>query len=774
VGATVTIIAQTEMGEPGAYEQVRTGPDGSFILDPQRAWATPTTRLGVLAVKKGYGAAGVRIEPKGARTGLKLRLGRPVAVSGTVRDPAGKPVPGVRVSVVSGSLSGYVAIPEMIDALATRTDRSGRFRLPNLTDAAHLGVRYHHPRFARWDRWFNTSEQSDLSVTLQPAARIQGRALFEGTRRPAAGVTVVGQYHGQGGRGYSPPARAVTDRQGRYRLQGLYPGDYSVRIEYGKAAGQWVAAERDLNDLRPGKEAVAPDLVLTRGTLVTGRVLDAETRQPIADVPIQSNQTGSNRWRPGPRATTDREGRYQLRVPPGEWRVQAEGREGYINPWSEPREPPFVMVSAKGNKTANFTLEPGAMIRGVVLDPNGKPDGGATISGHMVWEHRVRPDGTFTIHGLREGMPGQFMVRGSNRQHQAFLEATPRKVAIDAVMVRLVPCVPVTGRITDAQGKPMAGAAVNSERRLNIRNGWTIARMDQTRSGADGRFTLWVLPGMPYHLRFSREGYGFLRKADFVAEAKGADMGALALIRADRSITGRVMDSDGNPVPKVRINAYSPEHDGEGHREFVTDAQGRYRITGLAPGKFQVNANHPTLGFDARNDVEAGATNIELVLMPNGPRPIRAKPRIKPGDAAPEIAVARWLNGKPGAKLKELRGRVVVLQFASPYNPAVEAANRRLNALQRRHGKRVAVLALYDASLPESETTAFVKSQGIAYPAGMVAESRQLGWNSASFRRYGIDAVPSVVLIDRRGRVRAVNPEPATLEAEVQRLARGL
>jgi hypothetical protein len=298
-----------------------------------------------------------------------------------------------------------------------------------------------------------------------------------------------------------------------------------------------------------------------------------------------------------------------------------------------------------------------------------------------------------------------------------------------------------------------------------------MAPVDVARPDAQGRFTLWVLPGLPQEVRASAEGYGEAKKADFIAPTAGADLGMLSLMPANRSIAGRVTDMNGQPMAGVQVNVWGEGQPGR-PQQVVTDAAGRYRISGLAAGKVQVNVQHPPSGFDFRDGVETGATNVDFVLIPE-PAPAGPTPRLKPGDAAPEITVARWLTGPRAPRLQGLRGQVVVLQFACAHNPAVEAETARLDALRRRYGRLgVTFLSIYDASLPTAETAAYVKAQGITHPVGMVAASPQLGWNSPAFRSYGVSAVPSLFVIDRAGRVRAVDPSLLELEQMLQRLAR--
>jgi hypothetical protein len=51
-----------------------------------------------------------------------------------------------------------------------------------------------------------------------------------------------------------------------------------------------------------------------------------------------------------------------------------------------------------------------------------------------------------------------------------------------------------------------------------------------------------------------------------------------------------------------------------------------------------------------------------------------------------------------------------------------------------------------------------------------VPPSPQLGWNSAPFRRYRVHSVPVLFLIDRQGKVRAVNASRDELDQAIGKL----
>lgn len=125
---------------------------------------------------------------------------------------------------------------------------------------------------------------------------------------------------------------------------------------------------------------------------------------------------------------------------------------------------------------------------------------------------------------------------------------------------------------------------------------------------------------------------------------------------------------------------------------------------------------------------------------------------------APEIVASEWIGQKP-AKLSELRGRVVVLDFWATWCKPCIVTMPKINSLQQRYKDRgLVVLGLTKffgevnrrPVTPAAELAslrAFRAQHGLDY-GFVVADT---GENDAS---YGVGPIPTAVLIDRRGRVR--------------------
>lgn len=129
------------------------------------------------------------------------------------------------------------------------------------------------------------------------------------------------------------------------------------------------------------------------------------------------------------------------------------------------------------------------------------------------------------------------------------------------------------------------------------------------------------------------------------------------------------------------------------------------------------------------------------------------------GAVAPEISVKAWVNGEPAA-LADLRGRVVLLEFWATWcKPCVEIF-AKLKGLDEEYAERgLTILALtrhYSAVPGAAEAQAaeielvrkFIQDRGIRFGVGVSEDDR-------TQKLYGATGVPVVVLIDRRGVVRA-------------------
>jgi thiol-disulfide isomerase/thioredoxin len=120
------------------------------------------------------------------------------------------------------------------------------------------------------------------------------------------------------------------------------------------------------------------------------------------------------------------------------------------------------------------------------------------------------------------------------------------------------------------------------------------------------------------------------------------------------------------------------------------------------------------------------------------------------GRPAPALALAVVANGTPGAKMttKDLEGRPILLDFwASWCGPcAMEAPV--VDRVARRFEQRGLVVLGVNVADPPEVIRAYAVQKGLHYPMTIDADG-------AASHGYGVEKLPSLVVIDRKGNVLA-------------------
>lgn len=240
---------------------------------------------------------------------------------------------------------------------------------------------------------------------------------------------------------------------------------------------------------------------------------------------------------------------------------------------------------------------------------------------------RVEPDGC-------DRVPAGRPVRSDDGEDQS-------------VTVTLWGAVPVRGLVTDAEGRPIAGAALHSQ--------WDreLGPLPVAVSDARGRVSARI------GSRFSIVAPGFLRTGemqlgDLPQDDGGVRTFEVALERAERTLAGLVVDAAGEPVPGALVSASESrptERPGvvDGlESTAITDAGGRFRFAHGFAGdraKLVVLAR----GFapsQAWLDADDAWDRQTIVL--GGGRTIRVLVRDEDGEPLPEVTVeaqlGRWAS----------------------------------------------------------------------------------------------------------------------------------
>jgi beta-lactamase regulating signal transducer with metallopeptidase domain/protocatechuate 3,4-dioxygenase beta subunit len=399
-GATVA-SARSRRGGVGPYgrdadlqeiDRVATDADGRFSLtiidsesgsepnpdDPDR-WRRPA----IVARAPGFGPAWAKTLAREVTEDQPIRLVRDdVPISGRLVDLEGRPVAGASIRVdslwtaesaaavdrwlktldsapVEGERpqSHYFPITERCPAIeaslaAARatTDADGRFRLSGLGRDRLAILDITGPSIAMRRIQVVTRKMANVqgrhldepglqdptyydaspTIVSEPGRPIEGVVRDAGTKAPIKGVMVTAQQLSGSIMSIEGLITAKTDAEGRYRLVGLPKGDAHVLSVYPPLDQPYFVTDFLKISAAPGIEPVKFDIALHRGVWIDGRVSDAKTGQPVRAVihyyPYLANthaQTFPNFRLPmsanwtGDRCHTDDQGRFRVVGIPG-------------------------------------------------------------------------------------------------------------------------------------------------------------------------------------------------------------------------------------------------------------------------------------------------------------------------------------------------------------------------------------------------------------------------------------------------------------------------
>ena len=486
-------------------------------------WLEPWT-CQIVAHKRGQAMSWVRTPGNGIVDGGDIRLGKPVSVSGAVRDVNGVLLPQVLVRAETVEKTGEkLQFDSMGDAppwVETRTDEHGRYTISDLPAGGSIvlevslcgaGESYRADEMGPDLGSIDLAKHRgpvDIQLIRQP--RIQGRLLTE-EGEPAGGVTI--RLHGpmKGNPHSIFSGDSVTDEKGRYEF------DLTV-------AGTWTLVVTDKRYARVLTKDLTVDLgdsvdlgttILGRSATIEGRVLDAASGVPVGGAYVDAHVRGQDQRSTGPAVVTEADGRFTVSALPGEVVLSVGGPKGYtgnqrvttetvdgqtfVRITSDPDRPSYRIVDGKAGATVTgiaLYVMPSATVEGMVLGPDGEAWRYGGYVSVEIDRARVRTnvypasggnagmDGAFSASGLFSGVPFIAALYDEERALGGGARVTPKTGAPTPVTIEMKPLATVVGRVLMPDGGPAAGVDVGFMH-VHGRRGSVFATTD-----ADGGFKM--------------------------------------------------------------------------------------------------------------------------------------------------------------------------------------------------------------------------------------------------------------------------------------------
>ena len=363
----------------------------------------------------------------------------------------------------------------------------------------------------------------------------------------------------------------ATDAQGRWHLD-VAPKDASRVWVFVKHPRYRPRAGEDVASL--GRDSV---IVLKKGLNVTGQIVDAAGRPVKGARAVMGRQT----WNSPPATTTDAKGAFSLEHcdrGPTIITVQAEGFAPQIRD---------VLVEERTPSVVIRLTEPASIVRGKVVDVEGKPVIGAFVAadtwrGHRSIQFRVDTDqdGRFAWRNA----PGDVVRYDIGHEGYMASRQLPLTASDQEHVVTLYPKLMITGRVTDAEtGHPLLTVRVVRGRRFEERDPVRWLQNEGV-DVAGGQYSVqFDEPSAALLVRVEAPGYKPAESRAF-RPSEGRQTFDFKLHRADGHI-GLVLLPDGKPVPGVEVVLATRENP-----------------VSLRSGRFDRDANAPrfTTGPDGR------------------------------------------------------------------------------------------------------------------------------------------------------------------------------
>ncbi len=380
----------------------------------------------------------------------------------------------------------------------------------------------------------------------------------------------------------SPPRVVKTEGDGSFVVEGLLPMQYTIEASArGSYAGPAIVT--------PSSDGEPIILRMREGHVLSAYVLDHETSKPIAGAWLEVRTGGAMSWQ----SESNEEGRAEIHgVRPGLASLHVRAR-GYA--------PQAVRVVTEETRVL---LQRGVRVSGRVLGPGGRAVPDADVIAVPASEPfslldardavRTDADGAFHMEALR---PGSYRMRVL---HSLLAEGDAALVRVGSeplenLEIHMELGAQVRGTVTLADGTPAQGASVQFVARGSVP--WRARQ--RAIVNAEGRFEMTGLPRVRGDLAASNATSS---SELMLVDVSKKDADVELELSVSGSIAGAVRASSGETVPEAQIFIAPvwkgspderPAWDARGIGVVLSDAGGKFSISGLPAGQYTLRAAYP-------------------------------------------------------------------------------------------------------------------------------------------------------------------------------------
>lgn len=511
------------------------------------------------------------------------------------------------------------------------------------------------------------AEATVAGVVQDPA----GKAVAKAT------VLVLGATDDEARRRFRPtehPVACTTAEDGTFLARGLKGKSFSVYVTAPKLAPSL------LKEIPAGASVTVK---LKPGLALSGSVVDMDSREPVAGATVAAWTSGGARFGEDGalRTRTDDAGRFSF----GELAPGAAVIEAWSPRHARARLANVQVQAPKADGTPSvpaplLVLRPGGRLSGRVVDAAGKPVAKASVAttpaqfdiAAMLRE--PQPRAALTDEAGRfafEGVPAKSPLRvRATTEKGATAESGPVSLEAGAdrsdLELKIEEGASLVFRLVDADENPVAGvelmlAPAERTRRGPLAGSGEV-EADKVRALGEGRFEVKRLEAGTFDLTLLPEDFAEIEKDGIkLRSGETLDLGTL-VAKEGRSISGRVSDGGGSPVPGAEVTALWMDGGATKNRVVKTKADGTYRLPGLGDQRvFRMWVRAKGFAAKEGSGASPGDTGVDFTL--DRAATIIGKVLRADGTAAPSFRVRTHAEAAEG---QEMRGMRFVVGIGGP------------------------------------------------------------------------------------------------------------
>ena len=625
-----------------------------------------------------------------------LRLGESRYVEGTVRDDAGSPIEGARVSVWR--------VKDYGQNWKATTDAEGHYRVgPLVLSEYSFDVTAPRYRHVQNEEHKLTRDAAPVDFTLTRASSLSGTIVDEeGAPVPEASLELSDR---DGASVEGTESRGTSGEDGRFVLDVPEAGTWTLSTDDDRFLPEKLSVQIPSQDIR---------WVLRRGARIEGTVTDSQGA-PLERVWVTVWKSDSGKeWSFQRGQRVDERGRFSLSgLEAGSYVAEASlNEDGVERMVSRP-----VQLRDSGHAEISLRFDSGWSFSGLAVDEAGEPLAEVGINVDLPfeaappWRQRRRGcgnepprifsgvDGRFKL----ERLTGEVYELWGYKEGYTFVpsKAVGGEPENDSV-VRMRPGMKEVRLVFKSQAH-LRGRLVGPE-------GAPIQRFELNKrfvSDARGAFSTPIQETGMLHLSFEAPGMAQVNREVKVQEGVEVDLGEVRM-DAGRRVEGRVVDAEtGAPVEGAELSLRDSAQqgpDGLPYGRLVAQSRedGTFELPHVEAQPFQLEVSHPnyrkgslslgTANVSVTVRLDPGAA-VEVSVRDSEGRPLDADVRfVRDGDTSWEsLMVEKGLGLRrglePGSYVVQVRAGGEVPGVFSPQRVSIPAQGQvKLAFVQRKEG----------------------------------------------------------------------------------------